>query len=103
MQSGAGDEQADTEGRAAERVSNVMPELRQRHMRDVLRVTPLPLVALIDRCSMSVAELSRLKVGDVLPLPESTLDDIVIELDSGAERLRLAAGRLGARGRRKAV
>ena len=75
----------------------------QRHMREVVRVTPLPLVAVIDRCRMTVAELSRLKVGEVLQLPERTLDDIVIELDAGPERHRIATGRLGARSRSKAV
>ena len=75
----------------------------QRHMREVVRVTPLPLRAVIDRCRMSVAELSRLKVGDVLRLADTTLEDVFLELDAPGHRRRIAHGRLGAWKRSKAL
>jgi len=75
----------------------------RRHMRDVARVTPLPLTAVIDRCRMSVGELSRLRVGDVFRLSEATLDDVVLELDTGAEGRPVARGRLGSWKQMKAI
>lgn len=75
----------------------------RRHMRAVARLTPLPLAAVIERRRMSVGELSRLKAGDVFRLSEATLDDVVLELDTGAGPRPVARGRLGSYKQTKAI
>jgi flagellar motor switch protein FliM len=74
-----------------------------RHMRAVVRRTPLRLKAVLDRGRMPVGELSRLEVGGLFPLSELTLDDVVLELETGGATRRLARGRLGSYRRQKAV
>ena len=75
----------------------------RRHMRGVVRITPLELRAVLDRGRMQVAELSRLNVGDVFPLADVTLEDVVLELRTGNGARTVARGRLGAWRRNKAV
>lgn len=74
-----------------------------RHMRAVVRRTPVRLKAVLDRGRMPVGELSRLEVGGLFPLSELTLDDVVLELETGGATRRLARGRLGSYRRQKAV
>ena len=74
-----------------------------RHMRKVVSRTRVRLTAVIDRCQMDVAELSRLEVGGLFPLSDVTLDDVVLELQAAGEVRIVGRGRLGAYKRNKAV
>lgn len=74
-----------------------------RHMRAVVRRTPVRLKAVLDRVRMPVGELSRLEVGGLFPLSDLTLDDVVLELETGGATRQLARGRLGSYRRQKAV
>ena len=72
-------------------------------MRAVVNQTHLRLAAVIDRCQMPVAEVSRLDVGSLLPLSDVTLDDVVLEVKTAGEARVLGRGRLGTFRRNKAV
>lgn len=74
-----------------------------RHMRRVVNRTEVRLNAVIDRCTMSVGELSRLEVGGLFPLSDVTLDDVLLEMDAGAEKQTIGRGRLGSYKRNKAI
>ena len=74
-----------------------------RHMRKVISRTRIHLTAVIDRCQMNVAELSRLKVGALFPLSDVTLDDVVLELKAAGEVRVVGRGRLGTFKRNKAI
>jgi len=74
-----------------------------RHMRKVINRTPLKVTAVIDRCKMGVAELTRLEVGGLFPLSDVTLDDVVLEMKVGGEVRSIGRGRLGANKRNKAI
>jgi flagellar motor switch protein FliM len=74
-----------------------------RHMRKVVSRTRVRLTAVIDRCQMDVAELSRLEVGALFPLTDVTLDDVVLELTAAGEVRAVGRGRLGTYKRNKAV
>ncbi len=74
-----------------------------QHMRKVVSRTQVRLTAVIDRCQMDVAELSRLKVGALFPLTDVTLDDVVLEMTAAGEVRTVGRGRLGAYKRNKAI
>ncbi|MFQ5565195.1 MAG: FliM/FliN family flagellar motor switch protein [Paracoccaceae bacterium] len=75
----------------------------RRHMRKVVGRTRVGITAVIDRCRMQVAELSRLEVGALFPLTDVTLDDVVLELKAKGEVRPIGRGRLGTYKRNKAV
>ncbi len=72
-------------------------------MRKVVSRTQVRITAVIDRCQMDVAELSRLEVGALFPLSDVTLDDVVLELKAAGEVRTVGRGRLGTYKRNKAV
>jgi flagellar motor switch protein FliM len=74
-----------------------------RHMRKVISRTQVRITAVIDRCQMDVAELSRLSVGALLPLSDVTLNDVVLEMTAAGEVRAVGRGRLGTYKRNKAV
>ena len=74
-----------------------------RHMRKVVSRTKIRITAVIDRCQMDVAELSRLEVGALFPLSDVTLDDVVLELKAAGEVRTVGRGRLGTYKRNKAI
>ena len=74
-----------------------------RHMRKVVSRTKIRITAVIDRCQMDVAELSRLEVGALFPLSDVTLDDVVLELKAAGEVRTVGRGRLGTYTRNKAI
>jgi flagellar motor switch protein FliM len=74
-----------------------------RHMRKVVSRTQVSITAVIDRCQMDVAELSRLEVGALFPLSDVTLNDVVLELKAAGEVRSVGRGRLGTYKRNKAI
>jgi flagellar motor switch protein FliM len=74
-----------------------------RHMRKVVRRSPLRIRAVIDRSRLPVADLTRLEVGRLLPLGDATLDDVVLMLSAGGIAHPVGRGRLGAYRHNKAV
>ncbi len=74
-----------------------------RHMRKVVSRTQVGITAVIDRCQMDVAELSRLEVGALFPLSDVTLNDVVLELKAAGEVRTVGRGRLGTYKRNKAI
>ncbi|MEE8455479.1 MAG: FliM/FliN family flagellar motor switch protein [Limibaculum sp.] len=74
-----------------------------RHMRKVVSRTQVSVTAVIDRCQMDVAELSRLEVGALFPLSDVTLNDVVLELKAAGEVRSVGRGRLGTYKRNKAI
>ena len=74
-----------------------------RHMRRVVAATPLRLEAVLERSRVAVAELARLEVGEVIPLPDVTLDDVTLEIEVAGRTHTIATGRLGSYRRNKAV
>lgn len=74
-----------------------------RHMREVVSRTRLKVNAVIDRCRMNVADLTRLEVGGLFPLDDVTLDDVVLEIKLAGEVRPVGRGRLGAYKRNKAI
>jgi len=75
----------------------------RRHMRSVVRRTPLKLTAVIDSFPMQVADMAHLETGALFPLPSISLDDVRLELDTGAESQVIARGRLGVHKSKKAI
>jgi flagellar motor switch protein FliM len=74
-----------------------------RQMRAAVNQARIRLTAVIDRCQMPVAEISRLDVGSVFPLSDVTLDDVMLELKTASETRVIGRGRLGVFKRNKAV
>ncbi len=74
-----------------------------RHMRKVVNRTRVTITAVIDRCQMQVAELTRLEVGGLFALSDVTLDDVVLEMKAAGEVRAVGRGRLGAYKRNKAI
>lgn len=75
----------------------------RRHMRSVVRATPLQLTAVIDSFPMQVADMAQLETGKLFPLPSISLDDLRLELDTGTGRQVIARGRLGIHKNSKAI
>lgn len=83
--------------------SRTESEIWGQQMRKALRTAPLHVDAVLDRCQMRVAELSRMKVGSLFPLSDVTLDDVSLMLRVGDETRQIGRGRLGSFKRNKAV
>lgn len=77
--------------------------LWHRHMRDVTRLTPVKLSAVLDAFRMQVADLAHLEVGALFPLSSCSLDEVRLQLQIGGEDRAIATGRLGIHKRNKAI
>lgn len=59
--------------------------------------------AVLDSLQMSVADCTRLEIGQVLPLPGVSLENISLEVEMRDQRLAVATGLLGIHKTRRAV
>ena len=59
--------------------------------------------AVLDSLRMSVADCTRLEIGQVLPLPGVSLENISLEVEMRDQRLAVASGLLGIHKTRRAV
>jgi flagellar motor switch protein FliM len=75
----------------------------RRHMRNVARLTPVKLNAVVDSFGLQVADLARLQTGKLFLLSVNSLDDVRLQLQIGGETRAIATGRLGIYKRNKAI
>ncbi|MCI4662757.1 MAG: FliM/FliN family flagellar motor switch protein [Neomegalonema sp.] len=73
------------------------------HMIDVVLDSKLDVKSVVDLSNFSIAELARLSVGDVLPLPRGALQEMSFQIDMGEEQREIAKVQLGAFKKNKAV
>lgn len=72
-------------------------------LKDRLGPCRLPVHVVGDQIDLSVADCTRLEIGQVLTLPKLRFDDVSLQLVSGGRRRNLARGTLGMDSGRKAV
>lgn len=73
------------------------------HMRDAVKKADMPIRAVVESCHMTIAECTRLEIGQVIALPGVSLNaiGIFIDTDTGddkqteADTIELAQGSLG--------
>lgn len=73
------------------------------HMRDAVKKADMPIRAVVESCHMTIAECTRLEIGQIIALPGVSLNavGIFIDLDAGddkqteADTIELAQGSLG--------
>jgi len=75
----------------------------EQYMRDQVQQIALPTEAVIDLGKFSVAELSRLEQGQLLELPAGAIDQVTLRVETAGGPTELCRGRLGAKGRHKAL
>ena len=73
------------------------------HMMDVVLDTPLDLLPVIHSANYSVAEISRLEVGEILPLDEGAHHALDVLLDIPGDPMTIAKARLGSLKSHKAL
>lgn len=64
------------------------------HMRSTVNKANVPVRAVVESCSMTVAECTRLEIGQVIALPGVSLDSVqlFIDMESGAQAKQRAVG-----------
>ncbi|RZV44782.1 MAG: FliM/FliN family flagellar motor switch protein [Acidimicrobiales bacterium] len=65
------------------------------HMREAVDGAGVSIKAVLETCDMSVAECTRLSIGQVIPLPGVALQAISLETDTQGGAVELAASTLG--------
>lgn len=83
--------------------SDVMNAIWARHMLDTVMETRLPLKGIIDLKHFTVAELARLKQGQLFELPQEAIRRIELRADTREGPVAVATGKLGCADRHKAV
>jgi len=83
--------------------STLNSDLWERHLRHSLMKAGLLVDAVIDSQKVSLAALSAMKVGDVLPLGRNAVDELELVMNSSQGRTVIGRCRLGAKGAFKAV
>lgn len=78
-------------------------ELWAAHMYDEVINLRLPLSAVIDLGEFTVGDVSRLEQGMVLEIPSNAIDDVRLRIDTNDGDVTLSHGRLGTKGRNKAL
>lgn len=75
----------------------------ERYMAEQVDLIPLDADGIIDLGAFSVGELSRLQQGDLIELPMGAIDDVVLSVETLEGPAVIGRGRLGAKGRHKAL
>jgi len=83
--------------------STLNSDLWERHLRHSLMKAGLLVDAVIDSQKVSLAALSAMKAGDVLPLGRNAVDELELVMTSSRGRTVIGRCRLGAKGAFKAV
>lgn len=72
-------------------------DLWRESMRHAARRAPVVLDAVLHRRKMSISELMAMRVGDVIDIPTTAVNDIqLLVAQQGGKRTAIASGRLGA-------
>lgn len=74
-----------------------------KYMREQIEQIELPSQALIDLGQFSIGELTRLEQGQLIELPAGAIDQVVLQVETIEGPTILSRGRLGAKGRNKAL
>lgn len=83
--------------------STLNSDLWENHLRVSLMKAELLVDAVIDSQKVSLAALSAMKAGDVLPLGRNAVDELELVMNSSQGRTVIGRCRLGAKGAFKAV
>ena len=83
--------------------SSLNSDLWDRHLRDSLMRSTLDLDAVVETQRLPLAQVSGWKVGDVVRLGAFVMDDLQLVIETEDGRRSFATGRLGAKGRQKAL
>lgn len=83
--------------------SEILNAAWARHMLDTVLETQIPLKGVIDLKQFTVAELSRLKQGQLFELPQEAIRRIELRAETRDGPVTIATGKLGAIDRNKAV
>lgn len=88
---------------SVEAASQGMIEAWSRAMRDRVLELPLDATGVIELGEFTVGELSRLEQGALIELPSDALDRVQLRIETTNGDATFAAGKLGTKGRHKAV
>ena len=83
--------------------SEAMNAMWADYMNEQVRKMSLRADGIVDLGQFTVGELSRLEQGQVLELPNGAINDVEIRIDTAEGSCILARGRLGIKGRHKAL
>ncbi len=78
-------------------------ELWATHMYDEVLNLHLPLSAVVDLGEFSVGDVSRFEQGMLLEIPSNAIDDVRLRIETAGGDFTLSHGRLGTKGRNKAL
>jgi flagellar motor switch protein FliM len=73
------------------------------HMYDEVMNMKLPLAAIVDLGDFTVGEVSRFEEGQVLEVPPNAIEDVRLSVETALGSKILTHGRLGTKGRHKAL
>lgn len=65
------------------------------HMESSVSGARIPVRAIAETCQMTIAECTRLQIGQVIELPGASLQKVAIEAEMKDQRMRLGTGALG--------
>lgn len=88
---------------APARASNDPEDPWTPHMHDAALSARITLMAVLESCPMTVAECARLEIGQVIPLPGVSLNELTISARGADGHLSVATGALGVMKQFKAV
>ncbi|MEE9328965.1 MAG: FliM/FliN family flagellar motor switch protein [Parvularculaceae bacterium] len=96
----------------ATKIAEQLPEASENYdvdeetvekLRSFLINTPISISAELDQFTLSVGECCRLSVDDVLPLPDTSLDQVQIKAQTVDDEALLSTGQLGITRQQKSV
>jgi len=88
---------------STETQSDPIKDLWARHMYDEVMNLSLPMSAIVELGDFSVGEVSRFKEGQVLEVPPNAVEDVRLSVETALGPRTLTHGRLGTKGRHKAL
>lgn len=88
---------------STEAQSDPIKDLWATHMYDEVMNLSLPMSAIVELGDFSVGEVSRFKEGQVLEVPPNAVEDVRLSVETALGPRTLTHGRLGTKGRHKAL
>jgi len=75
----------------------------QAHMHQAVLNCPVAMTAIIHKKKLTTGQITDWKVGDVIPVPRTAVEQLELVLGPAGNRIHFAAARLGARDEQKGV
>lgn len=75
----------------------------EKYMAEQVGLIELEANGIVELGAFSVGELSRLQQGDLIELPMGAIDDVMLQVETSEGPTAMGRGRLGAKGRHKAL